>query len=93
MCGTELIIIIYLFLNLKTMKSHIDILMQKLILIFYFVVSYFFQVLELCIFSAGKISALMQAIHFFSLTRSKYLMRLTQGELGLATPLTTAASG
>ncbi len=44
-------------------------------------------------FSAGKISALMQAIHFFQFNAFKILMRLTQGELGLATPLTTAASG
>ncbi len=43
--------------------------------------------------SAVKISALTQAINFFSLTRLNYLTLLTQGRgLGLATPLITANS-
>ncbi len=44
-------------------------------------------------FSAVKISALMQSINFSSLTALKIFNAVNKGEeLGLATPLTTAAS-
>ncbi len=42
---------------------------------------------------AVKNIALTQANNFYSLTTLKYLTPLTRAELGLATPLTTAASG